>query len=82
MKTYQAKIKSPYFTPLFGNVRCGEFFFYKSQLCVRTGANDPAEWEAFNFAQNEKFHIPHTARVSIVDCEITYQYHILTEAEK
>lgn len=60
------------FMPLMGNVTCGQFFKYKDHLCVRTGPNDPAEWEAFDFIMGLKIWIPHTTRVHMVKCRITY----------
>lgn len=58
--------------PLFGNVTCGQFFEYGGDLCVRTSKAGSGEWEAFSFITNEKFHIPHTDRVDLADCELRY----------
>lgn len=75
-------IESTLFKPLFGNVKCGQFFEYKDELCIRVGSNDPPEWEAFMLIKKKKFHIPHTDRVKMVDCNIEYSFCALTEDEK
>lgn len=62
------------FRPLMGNVTCGQFFKYNDELCVRTSKNTSGQWEAFGFASHEKFWIPHTDRVQLVDCKIEYNY--------
>ena len=59
--------------PLFVNVSCGQMFLYEDELCVRIGGNNPTEWEAFGFVRKGKFHIPHTERVCMVDCELRYK---------
>ena len=60
------------FTPLMGNVTCGQFFKHKGNLCLRIGPNDPAEWEAYDFVTKKKIWIPHTTRVQMVDFKATY----------
>lgn len=73
MSKEKQRINNLDLTPLFGNVKCGDFFIYQKELCVRTGENTPAAvWEAFGFSRKKKFHIPHTDRVVLADCEIFY----------
>ena len=81
MSQGKVSIENLHFTPLFGNVSCGQFFVYRNELCVRTGSNNKGEWEAFGFVCKAKFHIPHTKRVNMVDCELQYEYCVLTKAE-
>ena len=81
MSNGKVKIESLHFTPLFGNVSCGAFFIYQNELCLRTSSSGDGSWEAFGFASERKFHIPHTERVVMVDCDIKYSCCILKEGE-
>jgi hypothetical protein len=68
------KIIENAFTPLMGNVLCGQFFKSEGHLCVRTSSNSSGQWEAFDFETRERIWIPHTNRVTLVHCEISYKY--------
>jgi hypothetical protein len=62
------------FTPLMGNVTCGQFFKYKGHLCLRVSKNSSGEWEAYDFVEQDKIWIPHTNRVTMVECKINYKF--------
>ena len=62
------------FTPLMDNVNCGQFFKYEGDLHVRISKNTSGAWRAYNFATKKTPWIPHTNRVQMVDCTITYKY--------
>ena len=82
MSSGKVTIESEHFEPLFGNVTCGQFCIYKNNLCVRTSRNGSGEWEAFDFVLKDKIHIPHTDRVAMVNCEISYRFCILSGTER
>ncbi len=73
-RTRYVEIIEHTFTPLMGNVTCGQFFKYKGNLCVRVSKNSSGQWEAYDFVTKDKIWIPFTDRVCLVDCRIRYQY--------
>lgn len=70
----KVQIESLHATPLMGNVTAGQFFIYRGELCVRTSNAGDGAWKAFGFVQKKDFHIPHTDRVELVECDIKYRY--------
>jgi hypothetical protein len=68
------KIVEDAFTPLMGNVTCGQFFKYNGNLCVRISKNTSGQWEAYDFVTQDKIWVPFTDRVLLVDCKVEYKY--------
>ena len=68
-------------SPLFGNIKCGQFFVIDGSLCVRISEGGDGEWAALNFKNNKIFHLPHNTRVSLVEVEIFFNRSSLTRPE-